>query len=351
MLEIEFHDREREIREITNILSCRPDLITFVYGPINSGKTELLNHITDSLPENFVVFYINLRERLIRNYSDFIEALFEINESRKRKLVKELVAEVTKFAGIPISRTLLDQFFGEEKLKNAFRYIVEVVKEVRERKKMPVIIMDELQKIGDVKIDNMLIYELFNLFIRLTKEMHSCHVFAVTSDSLFMERVYAEASLHGRCRYLLVDDFDYETARSFLEKYGFSEDEIELTWEYFGGKPVYLVEAVKERDRLREFCEEMLGLRKSEIAQSLKMLRELGDEVVIRGRKYEVSYKNVVSTLRELAKKEVLPNVVDEITKRYLVRENILFADPVKGILRFQSRLDMLAVRALVAEL
>ncbi|MCD6203791.1 MAG: hypothetical protein J7I99_05485 [Methanophagales archaeon] len=33
-------------------------LITFVYGPINSGKTELFNHVIGQLQDN-VVFYVN----------------------------------------------------------------------------------------------------------------------------------------------------------------------------------------------------------------------------------------------------------------------------------------------------
>ena len=59
--------------------------------------------------------------------------------------------------------------------------------------KVLVLIVDELQKIGDVRINAHLIYELFNLFIRLTKELHLCHVFAVTLDSLFVGQVCSEA--------------------------------------------------------------------------------------------------------------------------------------------------------------
>ena len=43
-----FHDREREIKEIMNIIESEPMLITFVYGPINSGKTELFNYVIGS---------------------------------------------------------------------------------------------------------------------------------------------------------------------------------------------------------------------------------------------------------------------------------------------------------------
>ncbi len=53
-----------------------------------------------------------------------------------------------------------------------------------------------------------LIYEPFNLFISPTK--YAYHVFAITSD--FLDKVYAKTMLYGRCEYLLVDDFDYDTA-------------------------------------------------------------------------------------------------------------------------------------------
>ena len=45
MKRIEFHDREREAKEITDILDSEPSLITFVYGPMNSGKTMRINHL------------------------------------------------------------------------------------------------------------------------------------------------------------------------------------------------------------------------------------------------------------------------------------------------------------------
>jgi AAA+ ATPase superfamily predicted ATPase len=332
MLEIEFHNREGEIKEIMRILNSRPDLITFVYGPINSGKTELFQHLIKTLPKDFVIFYVNLRERMIKDFNDFVEALFEIEYGKRRVVVRELIAEVTKFTGIPISKSLLDQIFKDDRPKNAFRYIVKVVEEVKSKGKASVLILDELQKIGDVKIDGLLIYELFNLFVRLTKELHSCHVFAITSDSLFIERVFNEAMLHGRCRYLLADDFDYNTTKEFLEKYGFNREEIELTWNYLGGKPVYLVEAIKNKDRLKEFCEELVRLRKRQIKDSLYALDE----------EFRKSVLEVLSKFRD---SETI--AYDYLTEElcWCVRNNILFLDPLKDIIKPQSRLDLLAIR------
>jgi len=38
------------------LIESEPMLITFVYGPINSGKTELLNHVIGQLSQDNVVF-------------------------------------------------------------------------------------------------------------------------------------------------------------------------------------------------------------------------------------------------------------------------------------------------------
>ncbi len=69
---------------------------------------------------------------------------------------------------------------------------------------------------------------MFNLFIRLTRKLKLCHVFAITSDSIFIKRIYNEAMLQGRSRYYLVDDFNKETVDKILKEKGFSNEEIEI---------------------------------------------------------------------------------------------------------------------------
>ena len=336
-MDIEFHNREKEIEEIKKILNRRPNMIVFVYGPINSGKTELFQYLIERLPNDFVTFYVNLRERMIGSYDDFVEALFEIPEGGKKIVLKELITEVTKFAGIPISKNLLEIIFKEDRPKNAFRYVVKVTKDIKERGKSPILIIDELQKIRDVKIDDYLIYELFNLFVRLTKELHCCHVFAITSDSLFIEKIFNEAMLQGRCRYLLIDDFDYQTTASFLRKHDFSGDEIRLTWEYFGGKPAYLVEVIGEKHRLKKFCEMSLRLRKRQIKDVLYSLDD----------RFRESILEQLSTFED---EEIMP--YDRLTEEivWCVKHNILFVDPMNEIIKPQSRLDLLAIRKILKE-
>jgi AAA+ ATPase superfamily predicted ATPase len=239
MRSIEFHNREKEIKELMEILNTEPTLITFIYGPINSGKTELITHLLEELPKEYVVFYINLRGKFISSYKDFVRALFKLEREKNEyreilKTLSEVSLKSLKFTGIPITESVMDLLFKEKTYEDVFEFLEDYFTKIS-AKKIPVLIVDELQKIGDVKIDNHLIYELFNFFIRLTKELHLCHVFAVSSDSLFIERIYSEAMLEERCDYLLVDDFGYERTKEFLDIYEFNEHEKEITWHHICG--------------------------------------------------------------------------------------------------------------------
>jgi AAA+ ATPase superfamily predicted ATPase len=345
MRNIEFHNREKETKDIRAILDRRPTLITFIYGPINSGKTELITHTIEELPDEYVVFYINLRTKFLSSYDDFIESLFEIemeSEGTKRKrkeTLAELVSSVTKVAGIPINKEFLDYVFKDNKPKNAFSYILKLFEEVRATGKQPVLIIDELQKIGDVNINGSLIYELFNFFIDLTKEAHLAHVFVATSDSLFMESVYSEAMLEGRCRYLRVDDFDEATTTAFLEGHGFTEEEKALAWDYCGGKPICLVELVNTEEDRKGKAEEMLKIRKGQIEEIVYSLEARDTEM----------FDAVMGLLSEFIGKEKVgyKYISDEIT--FLVGKNIIFADSMNKELRAQSKLNLLAVREVMS--
>ncbi len=345
MRRIKFHNREKEIKEIRSILSAEPSLITFIYGPINSGKTTLVSHLIEELPEDYAPFYINLRTKFLSSYDEFIESLFEMEmetegTKRKRKeTLAELVSSVTKVAGIPINKEFLDYVFKDNKPKNAFSYIIKLFLEVKATGKQPVLILDELQKIGDVKVNGFLIYELFNFFIDLTKEKHLAHVFVMTSDSLFIEQIYSEAMLEDRCRYLLVDDFDEETTTAFLEEYGFSDDEMAVAWKYCGGKPICLVELVNTEEDRKGKAEEMFKIRKGQIEETVYSLEARDKEM----------FDAVMGILSEFIGKEKVgyKYISDEI--KFLVGKNIIFADSVNKELRAQSKLNLLAVREVIA--
>ncbi len=114
MKRIEFHDREKETKEFRDILDTEPSQITFIYGPINSGKTALINHLIEQLPAEYTPFYINLRGRFITGYEDFPNVLFEIDED----------GVIDDVSGIPIPLNLFQQIFEKkDKSKDMFKYI------------------------------------------------------------------------------------------------------------------------------------------------------------------------------------------------------------------------------------
>ena len=345
MRDIEFHDRVKEMKEIRAILDSRPTLITFIYGPINSGKTELINNLMKNLPEAQKVFYINLRGRFISNYDEFIKVLFDVEHEARYGRIKEFLKPIVNvlpesYNGIPIPKDMFLKLFKEKDVEDAFVYIETVLRAFCESDRAPVLVIDELQVIGDLKVDDLLIYKLFNFFIRLTKELHLCHVFAVTSDSLFIENVYSEAMLEGRCRYLLVDDFDCGTTIAFLEGHGFTDDDKAVAWKYCGGKPICLVELVNTEEDRKGKAEEMLKIRKGQIEEIVYSLEARDKEM----------FDAVMRMLSEFIGKEEVgyKYISDEI--KFLVGKNIIFADSVNKELRAQSKLNLLAVREVMED-
>ncbi len=351
---MEFHNREKELKRLMRIAEFEPNTIYFVFGPINSGKTALMQEFMRRLPEDFAVFYVNLRGKFIRDYEDFTRILFKFEDRGLEEIIKGIAKSSAKFLsmrGIPIPENLIDVVLVKRRTEDVFEFLVDFFTNVAKHKR-PILILDELQVIKDIEIDGKLIYKLFNLLVHLTKELHLCHVFCITSDSLFVESVYEEAMLQGRCDYMLVDDFDYDTTVKFLKSHDFEEEEIELVWNHFGGKPMYLIRALENRDDLRGFCERMLRIRASEIRGMLKRLRELGDSIVVFGKEYEVRYENVIDALRMFKDAEVArAEDVDEVTKRYLIENNILFMNPIDGSIKPQSRLDLLAIRRVLSDI
>jgi len=355
MKRIEFHDREKETKEIRDILESEPSLITFVYGPINSGKTTLISHLIDQLPEAYAPFYINLRGRFITGYEDFPGVLFEIDEGGAIDNIGEYAESLLKdpriVSGIPIPINLFQQIFEKkDKSKDMFKYIERFFAETS-KKRVPVLIIDELQVIGDMKIDGYLIYKLFNFFVRLTKELHLAHVFVMTSDSLFLEQVYSEAMLKGRCDYLLVDDFDYERTMDFLDGYGFDDQEKEMIWQNVGGKPVSLVKLINAKvsgKKIEDVLRSMLVLRTGEIKQRIGVLTIVSKKVLFEEEEIELKYDSIMEILDKFSEEGSYAYEIITPEIAYLVRENILFSDPVKCIIMPLSQLDVSAIREMI---
>ncbi|WP_048055722.1 ATP-binding protein [Methanotorris igneus] len=334
-------NREKEMKEILSIIEFEPNFIYFIYGPINSGKTALINEIINNRldKDRYVVFYFDLREIFISKYDDFIEVLFEEYEEDKNpiELVKDLIKDSPILFGIPTPKNTLETLLSKKGPKNVFKYITNILMKIKESGKQPIIILDELQKIGDLKINGFLIYELFNYFISLTKHKHLCHVFCLSSDSLFIEKVYNEAILNGRAKYLLVDDFDKETSFKFMDFLServlnkkLSNEEKELIYSHVGGKLVdiiYIIQELKNKN-LEEILDYLLKDAKQKLKYFLEDVKEENEEL----------YNKVLESLKIFKENyEVEDITINKKVREFLVKKNILFLNPIEGTLRPQS--------------
>jgi len=351
--DIEFFDREKEKEEILNILKAKPQFINFIYGPINSGKTALITNLIEELPKDYTIFYINLRGKSIVQYKDFVRVLFAIEEEGFSKKIKDFLKTLLKHIGfvgektlykshgIPVNKGLLETFFKEKSNEDVFNYLEEYFKNIAKHK-IPVLIIDELQVIGDMDIDGKLIYRLFNFFIRLTKELHICHVFALSSDSLFIEKIYNEAMLQGRANFVLVDDFDEETTKKFLEKYKFSKEEQEYIYKNIGGKPgdiINLIYARKTGEEIADHIKEEIESKKNAFLFMFAKNKEKIERILEMFKKFKDNEKINFS-------KEIDIEILE-----FLVKNNILFIDVSTMDIKPQSKVDLIAIREILKEM
>ena len=98
-----FYDREKEEKKLRTILEDEPDLLHFVYGPINSGKTSLLVTVLNSLPQDMVPFYINFRGRDVSSTGEFLNCLFKID---KKSLISKVIGSRFRVQGSGFTETL-----------------------------------------------------------------------------------------------------------------------------------------------------------------------------------------------------------------------------------------------------
>jgi len=354
----EFVNREKEIKEVKAILSGRPNLVYFVYGPINSGKTTLLMKVCEELSEEYRIFYINFRG-FEGGYQKFTRAFFELGdkglwEKLKSKMpvisaaveyVERVAKKINTTIELPGEVIRMLQVGGEDTEKiDLFHYLERLMSKLVESGKRPVLVLDEMQVLkGELNNTGQpLLARLFNFMVRMTKETHLCHCLCATSDCLFIEDVYSNARLEGRAEYLIVDDLDKRKAFIVYEEFCFEDKE--LVWDYIGGKIGDMVRLFEEKKRGLREKEALESMLKNERGRINWMLREIEE-----GEKDGPEVERIREVFKIFTKREVVNE--EEIKGRllrFLIQENILFYNPGEGTVRPQGRLLWKVIREVI---
>ena len=181
-----FFNRLRETKEITSALTFQKPQLTVMLGPPSSGKTALVNHITQQKKNNDPRFHpinINLRSVDMSSsysfYNTILKQLTSFNWNMPSYLssVDLKVGDMGATANLKQSEIQLSQLLGaiESRIQtddiwHGARPVVFVVDEANELKYM--------KNQEDLR-------SFLKFCVRISKEESKCHVVFTSSDSFF----------------------------------------------------------------------------------------------------------------------------------------------------------------------
>ena len=345
----EFVNREKEIDFFKNWINNIPNEILWLYGPKSSGKTTLIEYVIEKeLTSNLKIFdkywikYINFRRTMVGSYDSFINSFFEEAEGED-----DFSGEIK--AGFNIGIIKLEAKTLEKiknKKKNLFNELIENLKKIN---KIKLIVIDEIQTLEDIYYngEKELLKEFLNFCVALTKETHLSHVIILSSNTIFIERIYNDAKLKVTSRFKKIDHLYKDTTFNYLEH---KMKELNLVldkgliWEYLGGCIPLIQRMFMEignSNLLRKYLENEVKLAKSEIIEIMKRFLDEKKREIFKEVAKEI-IKNGYYESREDEKKEYL-EVIDFMTEK-----EIFFYDPLEQKVTGNNRLYEKAFEELI---
>ena len=302
-----FVDREREEQFLLNRFKHRPEKLLFIYGPKSSGKTTLMEYLVENILEkdkDYYVNYVNFRGYAIVNYKDFLDIYFKpIREEQKSWLARvmdKLPLNLGLFRGsasLPVKGVsfglnieLYNQLQRNE--VDPFVLLMDILRKIKE-KRQPILILDEIQTLQDIYMNGELkkrhlLTEFLNFLVSLTKETHLAHVVVMTSETLFVEKLYNHSRLAETSDFYLIGHLDFKQVQEWLKHEGIEDKEIvNLIREYVGGSAHRINDAiriVKKGDSLEHYLLDEAKIYRGKLSHFIaEMLEELDEKRMFKG--------------------------------------------------------------------
>jgi AAA+ ATPase superfamily predicted ATPase len=283
-------DRENEMKFFLEWFDKIPDEVLWVFGPKSCGKTTLIEYIVENelfedfeklKPKgNYWVKYMNLRRYLISSYETFIEAFIKpANKTRRKE--EEIEARIS-LGVFEINAKILNDI--KERKQDIFKTLECELREVAKKNKV-ILIIDEIQTLEDIYIngDRELMKEFLNFCVALTKELHIAHVVILSSNTVFINRIYSDAKLKVTSRFYKINHLNKNTTFKWLKEEGFNNDDLEIIWEYLGGCIPLIQRMMRDKHEfptLKEYLEHQKELAYSEIIMFYEKDRLNDDDVL-----------------------------------------------------------------------
>ena len=340
--DVAFVNREKELARLNQWLQERPESILFIYGPKSSGKTTLLYKLAGQLKDEkeYEIKFLNLRTILICNYDDFLrtmfktETLIETKEGTKRRY---------NLFGLFKLDAITEKSL-KEKREDPFLIMKKELEELNENGKKPIIVIDELQALQDIYMNGQrqLIIELFNFFVSITKESHLAHVVISSSDGYFIERIYEDSRLRKTSKFYKIDYLTKDDVLEWLNnlnKYSkikdltLTDEQIDEIWYFLGGS-CWEIQSLLSDIMYGGFETAMARCKKereSEVVNAVSFNSEKKQILSLFHNKEQLGGDEIIQKLTFQGDK--IKALLGE-----LVKQNILFFDPVEAVYSPQSK-------------
>jgi len=336
---VPFLYREKEISFLIKWFSEPPQRILFIYGPKSSGKTTIIeyfieNKLLESGKHQYWLKYINMRRKFINNYRNFLDSFILPSDVYEEEIKKDRQIGIRVFK---VSKSRIERIRRKE--MDFSEALIEEVSEEKEKGKKPIIIVDEIQELRDVYIENgnnerQLLKKFLSFSVSLTKELHLSHVVILTSNTVFIERIYNDAKMKETSEFMKIGHLSRDEVYEWLgEVEGIKGEDIELIWEYVGGNISRIMKTLREYRKgvdIRAYLERERWLAYTEIDEYLASFD--GDEEAFF---IEVARKVINNGYYSI---EGLKENRREILHRWAEKE-ILFYDPLELKVMGNSRI------------
>lgn len=167
-----------------------------------------------------------------------------------------------------------------------------------------------------------------NFCVRLTKELHISHVVIISSNIIFIDRIYNDAKLKVTSRFYKIDHLEKEITEKWLLEEGFKREEIELIWDYVGGCIPLIQRMMRDRHEfksLKEYLDRQKWLAYTEIVDFLTRENNPTDEKIFR---------NIASVILKEGHFVLSHNMEDKYNYFKIIEKGaekeILFFDPME---------------------
>lgn len=344
-----FINREEEIRFFKEYFKDNPRRILFVYGPKSTGKTTLIEYVIENEldKKDYWIKYLNLRGTLIATYENFIYSFFEeAEEDTETELKRTYDLKIFKLEAKTLKKV-------KEKKINLF---VELIRQFERIKEKKVFIIDEIQVLEEIYLtgEKEILKELLNFCVRLTKELHLSHVVILTSNTIFLNRIYNDSKLKETGDFHLIEHPKRETAEGFLTDLGYNKERIDLILDYYGtiiARLLKLYTFVSPNDslgRLKRFLEKERLDAKMQIDEILTNTKTYNLPQIVDD-EFEIIAKEIVkdeyfdlNNKERSIKQRLMPLI------KILCEKEILFFDPQTGIITPNSRIYLKAMEIML---